>query len=126
MEIAVERLVALCFLITGISHVAQPRAWVELFIRWRELGHVGSLLNALLNLPLGAVIVCFHNVWHGGATLITILGWCLVLKATIYFTLPALGTRMLGHVSVERSWEFVVAGIFSIALAGAIFWYSLR
>ena len=125
MEIAVERLVALCFLLTGISHVAQPRVWAELFVSWGERGRVGSLFNGLLHLPLGTVIVCFHNVWHGGATLITILGWCLVVKGLIYLTFPALGTRMLARISVDRSWEFVVAGVFSIALGGVVFWYSL-
>ena len=40
-EIAIERLVALCCFVIGLSHVVQPRAWAELFVEWRKKGVVG-------------------------------------------------------------------------------------
>jgi uncharacterized membrane protein HdeD (DUF308 family) len=126
MEIAIERLVALCYFVVGISHLAHPRTWAEFFVSWQSKGNVGSLLNGLLNFPLGAVIVCFHNVWHGPAILVTVLGWVLVIKGIVYLIFPAFGRRRLARVSVDRSWEFVAAGIFSILLSAAIFWLSLR
>ena len=122
MEIAVEKLVALFFLVTGLSHIFAPRAWIRFFIMLREKGEVGSLLNGLVHFPLGAFIVAFHNVWHGIPMMVTIIGWGLVIKSTIYFVYPRHGVRMLGTVSLERPWHFVVAGAFSVAVSGVIFY----
>jgi hypothetical protein len=124
METSVEKLTAIYFLVMGLSHIFQPRAWVQFFIMLREKGEVGSLLNGLLHLPLGAFIIAFHNVWHGIPAVVTVIGWGLVLKSTIYFVYPRLGVRMLALISLERSWHFVVAGVMSVAPAGLIF-YSL-
>jgi len=122
METAVEKLVAIYFLVIGLSHIAQPRAWVRFFIMLREKQEIGSLLNALVHFPLGAFIVAFHNVWHGiPPIIVTVIGWGLVIKSTIYFVYPRHGTRMLATVSLERSWHFVVAGVLSVAIAVVIF-----
>jgi uncharacterized protein YjeT (DUF2065 family) len=120
---SVEKLVAIFFLVTGLSHIFQPRAWVRFFIMLREKGEVGSFLNAFVHFPLGAFIVAFHNVWHGfPAIVVSLIGWGLTIKGTLYFVFPRFGTRMLGTVSLERSWQFVVAGVFSVALGAAILW----
>ena len=120
METSVEKLTALVFLVTGLSHLLQPRVWVKFFIMLREKGEVGSFLNGFVHFPLGAFIVAFHNEWHGIPMIVTIIGWGLVIKSTIYFTYPQHGVRMLGTVKMARSWHFVVAGAFSIALGGLI------
>lgn len=121
METSVEKLVAINFLVIGLSHLLQPRAWVRFFIMLREKGEVGSFLNGFVHFPLGAFIVAFHNVWHGTIpTIVTFIGWGLLLKSTIYFTYPRLGLKMLATVSLERSWQYVVAGVMSIALGGLI------
>ena len=125
METAVERLVALNFFVFGLSHIFQPRAWVEFFIMLREKKEVGSFLNGFVHFPLGAFIVAFHNVWHGIPMIVTIMGWGLVIKSTIYFVYPRHGVRMLGMISLDRLWHFVVAGIFSVALSGLIFYSTL-
>jgi CDP-diglyceride synthetase len=119
-EASVEKLTALVFFVTGVSHIVQPRLWVHFFIMLREKGDVGSFLNALIHFPLGAFIVVFHNVWHGVPLIVTLIGWGLTVKSTIYFVFPRYGVRMLGTISPERSWHFVVAGIFSVALAMVI------
>jgi uncharacterized protein YjeT (DUF2065 family) len=121
METAVERLAAICILITGLSHSMQPRAWAEFFIMLREKEKVGSILAGLLHFPLGVIIVAFHNVWHGVPMVVTIMGWGLLLKGTLYLVYPKHGMRMLARVSIERSWEFVVAGVGAVVLSGLIF-----
>jgi hypothetical protein len=126
VEIPVERLVAICFLVTGLSHAAQPRVWVRFFIMLRDKGETGSFLNGLLNFPLGAFIVAFHNVWHGLPLVVTLLGWSLVIKSLVYLIYPKHGLRMLSRISVERSWIFVAAGVLSVALSGLILFISLR
>jgi uncharacterized protein YjeT (DUF2065 family) len=119
-ETSVEKLTAIFFLVTGLSHIVQPRVWIRFFIMLREKGEVGSFLNALIHFPLGAFIVAFHNVWHGIPLIVTLIGWGLTVKSTIYFVFPRHGVRMLGTISLERSWHFVVAGIFSVVLAVVI------
>lgn len=120
METSVEKLTAIFFLVTGLSHIFQPRVWVQFFVMLREKGEVGSFVNAFVHFPLGAFIVAFHNVWHGIPMIVTIIGWGLVVKGTLYFIAPRFGQRMLSTVSMERSWQFAVAGIFSVVLAGVI------
>ncbi|MFN2508635.1 MAG: hypothetical protein ABR589_07665 [Chthoniobacterales bacterium] len=116
MEIAIERLVALCCLGIGLSHIFQPRAWVKLFILWREKGEVGALYTGLLQFQFGALIVSFHNVWHGIPAVVTVLGWAWTIKGLLYLTYPKHPMRMLARISIERSWEFVVAGALLFAI----------
>ena len=118
MEIAVTKLALVCFFVIGVSHIFQPRVWVRFFMHLHDLGEVGSFLNALVHFPLGVVIVSFHNVWHGMPLVLTLIGWSLVLKSFIYFVFPRLGLKSLGRISMERAWEFVVAGIFSLGISG--------
>ena len=118
MEISVQKLTAIIFLVTGLSHIFQPRVWVEFFIFLRGKGEVGSFLNAFIHFPLGAFIVALHSIWHGlPGLIVTLIGWGLTIKATIYFLFPRFGVRMLGVVSMERAWQFVAVGVLSVALA---------
>ena len=126
MEVAVTRLAIICFFIVGVSHIVQPRVWARFFMDLHSKGEVGSFLNALLHFPLGVLIVSFHNVWHGLPVVLTLIGWGLVLKSFFYFVFPSSGVKMLARVTVEKSWEFVVAGVFSIAISGLLIVLLLR
>ena len=117
MEIAIERLAVLCLLIFGLSHIVQPRAWAELFVHLRSKGVIGVFITAFIHLPLGALVVSFHNVWTGIPSLLTVLGWCWVIKSTLYFVFPRVGLWSLSKVSVERASGFVVAGVVMVVLA---------
>ena len=121
----IERLTAAAFIVTGLSHIAAPRAWARLFVAMREQGEVAGLLNAYLHLPLGLLILAFHPVWEGPGLLVTLIGCALTLKATLYFLWPALASRSLAHVSEERVWGFRVAGLFGLALGLAVGWIAL-
>jgi hypothetical protein len=118
MDIAIEKLVAISFFVIGVSHILQPRAWVEFFIRFRDKGTVGSLQLGLFHLPLGLLIVSFHNIWHGLPIVVTIIGWGQLLKSFLYLTYPKHGLKMLSTISIERSWHFIAAGIFSLVISG--------
>ena len=124
MEFAIERLVALCCFAIGLSHIVQPRAWAELFIQWREKGKPGVFYTALLHFTFGAIIVAFHNVWRGIPIIVTLLGWGWTVKGFLYLVYPAHGMRMLKRVSVDRAWEFALAGAVLVAF-GTVITYSL-
>ena len=126
MELAIQKLTALVFLLTGLSHVLQPRVWVRFFLNMREQGEVAGLLNAYVHGPTGLLIVAFHNRWSWPEVVVTLIGWSLTLKAAVYFLWPQLAVRVLAGVSEAQAWKFRVAGAVSIALAGLVGWIALR
>lgn len=46
--------------------------------------------------------------------------WAYVIKSLIRFCIPQMGLRMMARVSLERSWEFQVAGAGLLVIAGLI------
>jgi hypothetical protein len=124
METSVQVLAVVNFLVLGLSHLIQPRAWVDFFVRLRKRGNAGVFVNGFLSLAFGSIVVAFHNVWSGLPMLLTLYGWALVLKALISFTMPGLALRSLQRVSHERSWRFVVPGVMFLSLGGLLA-YSL-
>ncbi len=124
MESAIQKLAVISFLVIGLSHILQPRAWAQFFIDIRSKGETGSFINAFIHFQFGALIVAFHNVWQGIPVILTIMGWGWVLKGLIYFVLPKLGLKTLSRVSLEKSWEFAVAGVVLVGLSGLLM-YSL-
>jgi uncharacterized protein YjeT (DUF2065 family) len=120
MESAIQKLAIVNFLVIGLSHIIQPRAWAQFFIDIREKGATGSFIVAFIHFPLGALIVAFHNVWPGLPMILTFIGYALVLKGLVYFIFPERGLKSLSRVSLEKSWEFVAGGVFSIGLSGLL------
>jgi len=117
---SVEILAIILFGVIGLSHILQPKAWAEFFIMLRGKGEAGAFMDGFLNLPLGAFIVGFHNIWSGIPVVLTLLGWGLLIKGLIRFCTPKQGLRMMALVSVERSWEFQLAGALLVVLAGLL------
>jgi len=124
MEKSVEILAVILFGVIGLSHVLQPKAWAEFFILLRGKGEAGVFVDGILNLPVAGFIIGFHNVWSGIPAVLTLVGWCLLIKSLLRFCLPKYGLVLMARVSVERSWEVQVAGVGLLFLAG-IFGYGV-
>lgn len=122
MERAIVILVAVQCTVIGLSHVAQPQAWVEFFVWLRSKGRAGVFANGFLSLWAGSLIVAFHNVWEGLPIILTVFGWAQVVKALVCFVAPRVSLRSLERVSPERAWVFVVGGVVFLVLSG-LFWY---
>jgi uncharacterized protein YjeT (DUF2065 family) len=120
MERSIEILAIILFGILGLSHILQPRAWAEFFMLLRGKGEAGAFVDGFLNLPMAAVIIGFHNVWSGIPAVLTLVGWALLIKGLIRFCAPKQALRMIARVSLERSWEFQVAGAGLVALASLL------
>jgi len=120
MERSVEVLAIILLGVVGLSHLLQPKAWAEYFILLRSKGEAGVFVDGFLHLPLAGFIIGFHNVWSGIPVVLTLLGWAFLIKSLIRFCAPKLGLRMMARVSVERAWEFQVAGAFLVVLAGLL------
>ncbi|HZL92525.1 MAG TPA: hypothetical protein VFB99_02735 [Vicinamibacterales bacterium] len=122
MEQAIQLFAAVQSTVIALSHIFQPRAWVDFFLWLRSKGHAGVFANGMLSLWFGGLIVAFHNVWEGLPMVLTLLGWSQVIKAFVAFVFPATSMKGMNRVSHERASEFVYAGVFLLGLSG-IFWY---
>ena len=120
MERSVEIVVIVFFGVIGLSHIVQPRAWVDYFILIRSKREPGAFIDGFLHLPLAALIIGFHNVWSGIPAVLTVLGWAYLIKSVLRFCWPTQGLRMMERVSVERAWELQVAGVVLVLLAGLL------
>ena len=120
MEVAIQKLAIVSFFIIGLSHIFQPRVWAQFFIDIRSKGEIGSFINAFIHFPLGALIVAFHNVWEGIPTVLTLMGYAWVLKSLIYFVLPSHGLKSMSRVSLEKSWQFIIAGVVMLGIGGLL------
>jgi len=119
-EFAAQVFVAINFAIVGLSHVVQPRVWVEFFVFLRERGHAGVFFNGMLSLMVGSIIVSLHNVWSGLPMLVTLLGWAQVIKGLVSLTIPSFGLKKMMRVSMERAYEFQIAGALFLVFSAVI------
>ncbi|HXH71158.1 MAG TPA: hypothetical protein VNI60_12575 [Pyrinomonadaceae bacterium] len=120
MELAIQKLAIVSFFVIGLSHIFQPRVWAQFFIDLRSKGEIGSFINAFIHFPLGALIVAFHTVWQGIPTILTLMGYAWVLKSLIYFVSPSHGLKSMSRVSLEKSWEFIIAGVVMLGIGGLL------
>lgn len=126
MERAIEVYAAISFLVIGLSHVVQPRAWAEFFIWLRSKGPAGSFVNGFLSLSLGALVVGFHNVWVGIPAVLTVIGWGQLLKSVIAFVFPQLSLKSMGRVTQENARMFVAPGALLMAIGGLLLFHVVR
>lgn len=117
MQRAVQIYAAVQFVVIGLSHIIQRRAWAEFFIHLRSLGRTGVFINGFISLIFGSIIVAFHNVWTGLPVVLTVIGWAQIVKAFVSFVFPEIAARGINRVRVERDWEFALGGVIFLALA---------
>jgi hypothetical protein len=126
MEQAVQVFAAVGFLVIGLSHLGQPRAWVAFYQALVARGATGAFLEGFLLLNFGAIIVAFHNVWDGPAVVLTLIGWAQVLKGAVRFLAPEVALRGMARVPPERAWQFQAGGVFALVISGFLFWVRYR
>jgi hypothetical protein len=126
MEQAIQVFAAIGFLVMGLSHLLQPKAWVAFYQALAARGTTGVFLEGFLLLNFGAIIVGFHNVWHGPPLLLTLIGWSQVLKGAGRFLAPQIGVRAMQRLTPERSWYFQVGGAFALLVSGSLWWIRFR
>jgi hypothetical protein len=125
VERAVEVFAALYLFGIGLSHVAQPLAWVEFFTWLRGKGRSGVFVEGLLSLGFGSLVVAFHNVWAGWPVVLTLVGWGQVLKGLARLAAPQVSLRAYELVAPERAWHFQVGGAFAILLSAFLGYLAL-
>ena len=122
MEQAIQVFAAVSFLIIGLSHLLQSRAWVTFYQALAARGTVGAFLEGFVILNFGAIVVAFHNVWHGPATVLTVIGWAHVLKGAGRFIAPQIGLRVIERINQDRAWQFQAGGVLALLLSAFLWW----
>lgn len=120
MEQATQTFAAVTFLVIGLSHLLQPRVWATYFQGLAAQGPRGAFVEGFLCLSFGGIIVGFHNVWHGPALGLTLIGWGQVLKGLSRFVAPELGVRVMAKASLDRAWLFRLGGAVALLLSGLV------
>jgi hypothetical protein len=126
MEQGTQVFAAISFLVIGLSHLGQPKAWVAFYQALAARGIPGAFLEGFLLLNFGAVIVAFHNVWQGPAVVLTLIGWSQVLKGAGRFLAPQVGLRAMQRLTAERAWYFQVGGVVALLLSSFLWWLRFR
>jgi len=127
MQIAVERLAAIVLLLTCLSHITAPAAWAALFERIHARPETAGLANAAIHLPLGLLIVAFHDVWRWPELVVTLIGYALLLKGALHLLFPSLAQHTLkfSGEGAQAERRYRVAGALMLPLALAVGWIAL-
>ena len=123
---AIQLFAAIGFLVIGLSHLLQPRAWVDFYQALAARGTTGVFLEGFMLLNFGALIVAFHNVWRGPEVVLTLVGWAQALKGLGRFVAPQVALRAMRRMTPERAWYFQAGGAFALALSGFLWWLRFR
>ena len=126
MEQAIQLFAAIAFLVIGLSHIVQPQSWVAFYQALAARGTPGAFVEGFLLLNFGAIIVAFHNVWHGPALVLTLIGWAQVLKGLGRFVAPQVGVRAMQRITAERAYHFQIGGGVALLVSGFLWWLRFR
>ncbi|MEM7733884.1 MAG: hypothetical protein AAF280_14040 [Pseudomonadota bacterium] len=113
----VEALLALPFVILGLSHIVQRHMWVDFFNGLAAQGHAGVVWRSMaLEIWPAALIIALHQDWSWPGVVITAYGHLLMFKVGVSLLFPAIGRRSLQQAEKSGTAGFVVAGLVLIGL----------
>ncbi|MEM0985166.1 MAG: hypothetical protein AAGJ32_02870 [Pseudomonadota bacterium] len=115
--LAVEAVLALPFLLLGLSHCIQKQMWVDFFSELAARGPSGVVWRTfMLELWPAVLIVVFHQDWRWPGLIITLYGHLLMVKVGLSVLAPELGLKSLRQVERVGLQGFLVAGGILIVL----------
>jgi uncharacterized protein YjeT (DUF2065 family) len=124
MEATVRELMGPAFLLLGLSHLVQPTAWIRFFEVVKGTG-VAGIIIAMFTLPVGLVLLVGHPVWRWEpAVFLTVAGYGLTLRGTLYFLAPRLADHMIESKMARSPRAFQVAGFAAAVIGGVITWQA--
>lgn len=125
METGLEIAFAIQLIVLGLAHLLRPEPMVQYYQHLQQQGEGGVFSLALLSLVTGSLVVAFHNVWTGWGVLLTIFGWCQLIKGTAYLLFPKFGLRQIRRVTPEKTKMFRLPGIPLLVIGLGLAWHVL-
>lgn len=108
---------AINFTIIGLSHILQTEAWHEFFQQLHSIGKAGAFANGFITLVMGSLIVAFHNIWNGVPVILTVVGWCYIIKSALIFLNPEWNLRSMKSVETGSPAKARLAGVGLLGIA---------
>lgn len=102
MDIIVDKIVAITYLIIGLSMIFQTRPWLTFVETLQEQGIIAHFI-ALFALPMGLVVVFLHPAWSWTPhVIVTLLGWIIVIKSTFFLLCPKFAMSLIPRKSILK------------------------
>ena len=117
----VENVIASAFIIGGVAIAVNSNIVRSLFDTFTDIERNEALthLTAWMFLILGLITVWVHNDWYMDYSLvITVFGWILVIKASLWLLIPKPLIRLAKKMSfiVENRWFHIVYGLLLVLI----------
>ena len=122
----VESVVASSLIIWGVALIVNKHIVQSFFDTFTniERNETLSYLTATMFLVLGLITVTVHNDWYwGSALIVTLIGWILVFKASLWLFSPKIAASLAKKYShlILNSWFHFVYGAVIILLGLIVF-----
>lgn len=109
------------YLLLGLSMLFYAKSWQKLMEQW-EKDHLSLFTMMLFMFIVGLYVVRMYNVWEWNLwLLITLTGWCAVVKSVIYFLLP--GSTVKALIKVGTNINLIYLGGLVAVVVGASLGY---
>ena len=122
----VESVIASAFMIGGLAITVNSHIVRSLFDAFTDIEKNSALihLTAWMFLILGLITVWTHNDWYFGyPIIITLFGWILLIKASLWLLIPRHLIRLAKKMSfiIKSSWFHIVYGLALLLIGLFIF-----
>lgn len=115
-----SNIISSMLLVLGLSYLIQPAQWSHLAKEAIENPH-RYLSLILFVLTLGLATVATHNIWTlDWSVVVTIFGWIMVIKATLYLLVPQFVRPFAGWSDTFMRTYIRVGGIVMTILAAPL------
>ena len=121
MDTVIQQIFSPAFLILGVSRILHPNLWIDLIANIGKSRFAGFWMGSFA-LTVGLFLILGHNKWVlDWPLLITVVGWGMAIKGTIYLLVPK-----AAEVVIERAGKsnrvLRVSGIVMAAFGGVLSW----
>lgn len=120
--VAIAAVAGPVYLLLGLSMLFYAKPWQKLTEQW-EQNHLSLFTLMLVTFILGVFIVRSYNVWEWNLwLLVTLTGWCAVVKSVIYFLLPGSTVKALIKVGTNINLIYL-GGLVAVVIGAALGYY---
>ncbi|MFO1258064.1 MAG: hypothetical protein U1E78_06620 [Gammaproteobacteria bacterium] len=102
MDIIVDKIVGITYLIIGLSMIFQTRPWVTFVETLQEQGIIAHFI-ALFTLPMSLAVILLHPEWSlTPNVIVTLLGWTAFIKSCFFLLSPKLAIALIPRKSILK------------------------
>ena len=123
METVIQEIFSPVWLILGISRAVHSRLWLDLISEVRKSRFAGFFMGVFA-LPVGLLLIVGHNNWVlDWPVFITVVGWGMAIKGTIYLLVPNAAEAVIERAGKSKR-VLQVSGIVMAAFGAVLTWQA--